>query len=65
MSNQDKINKIEFVTGEENIEREPLLDQESQFEIYVSDMEGAKALVNVDLALLALRPYHVCLGSLA
>ena len=40
MSNQDKINKIEFVTGEENIEREPLLDQESQFEIYVSDMEG-------------------------
>ena len=29
MSNQDKINKIEFVTGEENIEREPLLDQES------------------------------------
>lgn len=56
MSNQDKINKIEFVTGEENIEREPLLDQESQFEIYVSDMEGAKALVNVDLALFGTAP---------
>lgn len=56
ISNQEKINKIEFVTGEENIERDALLDIPSQFEIYVSQMDEGKALVNVDLALYGTAP---------
>lgn len=56
ISNQEKINKIEFVTGEENIKRDALLDIPSQFEIYVSQMDEGKALVNVDLALYGTAP---------
>ena len=48
--------QIEFTTADTSLERDPVLDIEPQMEIYVSNMEEGKALVNVDMAMINQAP---------
>ena len=54
MENKDKKDiksQIEFTTDDGRAERDPSLDIEPEMEIYVTNMEDGKALVNVDMAM--------------
>ncbi len=50
MSDKEKNNGIEFTVADDE-QREPLIDIEPNFELYVTSMDEGRALVSVDLAL--------------
>lgn len=53
MENLDKEirDKIEFTFADDDAERDPALDIEPQYELYVTNIDDARALVNVDVAI--------------
>ena len=59
MSEQEKNDikqAIEFTTGEEPAEKDPIMDIEPHIEMYVAAMDQGRALVSVDLALAGTAP---------
>lgn len=48
---KDIKNAIEFTTVDTNVERDPSLDIEPHYEMYVTSMDEGRALVQVDLAI--------------
>lgn len=57
MTEKDNIkNMIEFTTGEENIEKDPIMEVPAELAIYVKAMDEGRALVQVDLALIKMAP---------
>ena len=55
-SSEDLRNYIEFSTGMEEQQEQEQEEIESQWDMYITDLEGSKALVLVDMALSGIAP---------